>query len=76
MTFKILNICIIILISAAITQAAPENYRIIYAIDLKEDGNAIWNVEYRTLLTTKEDFNSFDNYTKNLKSVYIPEFMN
>jgi len=75
MAFKILNIFIIFLISTSIAQAIPENYRTTYTIDIKENGSAIWNVEYRTLLTTKEDFNSFDNYSKQLKSVYIPEFM-
>jgi uncharacterized membrane protein len=55
--------------------AAPENFRTTYTIDIRENGSAIWNVEYRTLLTTKDDFNSFDNYTKQLKSVSIPEFV-
>ncbi|MFA4957384.1 MAG: MarR family transcriptional regulator [Candidatus Methanoperedens sp.] len=75
MAFKILNLCILFLISAAIANAAPENYRTTYTIDIKENGSAIWNVEYRTLLTTKGDFDSFENYSKQLKSVYIPEFM-
>lgn len=75
MTFKILNLCILFLISTAIADAAPENYRTTYTIDIKENGSAIWNVEYRTLLTTKGDFDSFENYSKQLKSVYIPEFM-
>jgi len=75
MILKIFNICIIFLIFTAIADAAPENYRTTYTIDIKENGSAIWNVEYRTLLTTTEDFNSFDNYSKQLKSVYIPEFM-
>lgn len=75
MTFKILNIFIVFLIFTAIADAVPENYRTTYTIDIKENGSAIWNVEYRTLLTTKGDFDSFDNYSKQLKSVYIPEFM-
>lgn len=75
MTFKILNLCILILIATAIADAAPENYRTTYTIDIKENGSAIWNVEYRTLLTTKGDFDSFENYSKQLKSVYIPEFI-
>ncbi|HEX7576259.1 MAG TPA: MarR family transcriptional regulator [Candidatus Methanoperedens sp.] len=75
MILKIFNICIIFLIFIAVAHAAPENYRTTYTIDIKENGSAIWNVEYRTLLTTTEDFNSFDNYSKQLKSVYIPEFM-
>jgi len=75
MTFKILNLLILFLISAAIAHAAPENYRTTYIIDIKENGSAVWNVEYRTLLTTNGDFDSFENYSKQLKSVYIPEFM-
>lgn len=75
MILKIFNICIIFLIFTSIAHAAPENYRTTYTIDIKENGSAIWNVEYRTLLTTNDDFNSFDNYSKQLKSVYIPEFM-
>jgi len=75
MTFKILNLFIIFFITTAIANGAPEYYRTTYNIDIKENGSAMWNVEYRTLLTTKEDFDSFDNYTKELKSVYIPEFM-
>jgi uncharacterized membrane protein len=75
MKFKILYIFILFLISAAIADAAPENYRTTYTIDIKENGSAIWNVEYRTLLTTKEDFNSFENYSNQMKSVHIPEFM-
>jgi uncharacterized membrane protein len=75
MTFKILNLFIIFVIFTAIVDAVPENYRTTYTIDIKENGSAIWNVEYRTLLTTKEDFNAFDNYSKQLISVYIPEFM-
>jgi uncharacterized membrane protein len=74
MILKIFNICILFLIFTSIADAVPENYRTTYTIDIKENGSAIWNVEYRTLLTTKEDFNSFDNYSKQLKSVYIPEF--
>jgi len=66
MTFKILNLFIIFFITTAIANGAPENYRTTYNIDIKENGSAMWNVEYRTLLTTKEDFDSFDNYTKEL----------
>ncbi|MCZ7401728.1 MAG: hypothetical protein O8C61_05860 [Candidatus Methanoperedens sp.] len=75
MKFKILNLFIIFLISIAIADAAPENYMTTYTIDIKENGSAIWNVEYRTLLATNEDFNSFENYSNQMKSVYIPEFM-
>jgi len=74
MACKTLYFAIIFIISITIAGAAPENYKTTYTINLKDNGSAIWNVEYRTLLTTKEDFNSFDNYTQQLKSVYLLEF--
>lgn len=74
MARKTIFLAVIFIISVTIASAAPENYKITYTINLKENGSAIWNVEYRTLLTTNEDFNSFDNYSKQLKSVYLPEF--
>lgn len=55
--------------------AAPENdYKITYTINIKDDGTAIWNVEYRTLLVTNDDVNSFENYTQQLNSVHLNEF--
>jgi len=59
----------------AVVDAAPQNYGTTYTIAIKENGSAIWNVEYRTLLATNEDFNSFENYSNQMKPVYIPEFM-
>ncbi len=66
---------VIIFISFLYTaSSAPANeYKITYIIDVKDDGNAIWNVEYRTLLVSKEDFDSFENYTQQLQSVYLNE---
>jgi len=40
--------------------AAPDNYKVTYTINIQENGSAIWNVEYRTLLSTKEDFDTFE----------------
>lgn len=71
----VLNISVILILLISTASAASENqYKITYTINIKEDGTAIWNVEYRTLLSTKEDFNSFENYTKQLQSVYLNEF--
>ncbi len=66
------NICD--LISISIARAAPDNYKVTYTINIKENGSAIWNVEYRTLLSTKEDFDSFENYSAQLNSKYLVEF--
>ncbi len=75
MVLKALYLSIIFLLLAHITSAATEtDYKITYTININEGGNAVWYVEYRTPLVTKEDFDSFDNYTKQLDSVYLNEF--
>lgn len=75
MAQKILYFAIFFLLFASITSAAPENeYKITYTINVRDDGTAIWNVEYRALLSTKDDLNSFENYTRQLQSVYLNEF--
>lgn len=74
MSLKILHIAIFCLISVSIVSAAPDNYKVTYTINIKENGSAIWNVEYRTLLSTKEDFDSFENYSAQINSKYLVEF--
>ncbi|CAG0981901.1 hypothetical protein METP3_02132 [Methanosarcinales archaeon] len=80
MSLKILYIAIFCLISISISisisivSAAPDNYKVTYTINIKENGSAIWNVEYRTLLSTKEDFDSFENYSAQINSKYLVEF--
>ncbi len=75
MSMKILYLPVVFLLLLSTACAAPENeYKITYTINVKDDGTAIWNVEYRTLLATKEDLKSFENYTQQLQSVYLNEF--
>ncbi len=75
MVLKALYLSLVFLLLAHATSAAPEdNYKITYTININEGGNAVWYVEYRTPLVSKEDFDSFDNYTKQLDSVYLNEF--
>jgi uncharacterized membrane protein len=75
MVLKALYLSLVFLLLAHATSAAPEdNYKITYTINVNEGGNAVWYVEYRTPLVSKEDFDSFDNYTKQLDSVYLNEF--
>jgi hypothetical protein len=74
MVWKILHIAIFLILSISIAIAAPDNYKVTYTINIKENGTATWNVEYRTLLSTQEDFDSFDNYTAQLNSKYLVEF--
>ncbi len=56
------------------TAGAANDYRTTYTIDVRNDGSAVWYVEYRTPLVTKEDVYAFENYTKQIKSVYLNEF--
>ena len=44
-----------------------------YTITVQEDGSALWQIEYRTLLTTEADLAAFGNYTRDLQSVYLPQ---
>jgi uncharacterized membrane protein len=44
-----------------------------YTITMQEDGSAIWQLEYRTLLATDSDLAAFTNYTRDLTSVYLPQ---
>jgi len=54
--------------------AAPaQYYTTTYTITVSEDGTALWQVDYRTLLATDDDLDSFANYTRDLPSVYLPQ---
>jgi uncharacterized membrane protein len=66
---------LLLLCIPCIGSAAPDpSYTITYTINIKEDGSALWQVEYRTFLGTDEDQNAFDNYSRDLTSVYLPQF--
>jgi uncharacterized membrane protein len=53
--------------------AAGPAYATTYTITVWEDGSALWQLEYRTLLTTDSDLAAFENYTRDLPSVYLPQ---
>ena len=57
---------------AAAAAPAPE-YTTTYTITVREDGSALWQVEYRTLLESEEDATIFDAYNRDLESVYLPQ---
>jgi len=67
-------VVIYLLLAPAISAAQESEYRVTYTININSDGNAMWYVEYRTPLVSKEDLSSFDNYTAQLKQVYLKEF--
>ena len=66
----ILLVCIL----PSVTAATPApSYATTYTITIKEDGSALWQIEYRTLLASNDDLLAFDNYTRDLPSVYLPQ---
>lgn len=67
----LISLIFLLLISSA---SAASEYRTTYTINLKDDGAAIWNVEYRTQLFTQVDNDAFKNYSAQLNSVYLKDF--
>ena len=53
--------------------AAVPAYTTTYTITVQEDGSALWQIEYRTLLATDSDLAAFETYTRDLPSVYLPQ---
>lgn len=75
MASKIALLFILFLLLLSTVSAAPDNgYKTTYTIKVNDDGSAVWYVEYRTQLVTKEDFDAFENYTEQLKPFYLNEF--
>jgi len=69
--WSIISLIFLLLISSA---SAANEYRTTYTINIKDDGAAIWNVEYRTQLFTQADNDAFKNYSAQLNSVYLKDF--
>jgi uncharacterized membrane protein len=67
----LISLIFLLLISVA---SAENEYKITYTINVNDEGTAIWNVEYRTSLLTQDDLAAFENYTEQLKPVYLKEF--
>jgi len=63
---------ILVLIAA---QAVPgQGPTVTYTISLREDGSAIWNMEYRTPLLSQDDIASFQNYSAQVQTVYLSDY--
>ncbi|MDD5615386.1 MAG: hypothetical protein PHH85_04215 [Candidatus Methanoperedens sp.] len=67
----IISLIFLLLISSA---SAANEYRTTYTINVKDDGAAVWNVEYRTQLFTQADTDAFKNYSGQINSVYLKDF--
>lgn len=64
----LLLLCIPVIVGAA---SGPD-YTVTYTITIKEDGTALWHIEYRTLLATEEDLNTFENYSRDFTTIHLP----
>jgi hypothetical protein len=53
--------------------AAIPAYTTTYTVNVQEDGSALWQIEYRTLLATDSDLAAFETYNRDLPSVYLPQ---
>jgi uncharacterized membrane protein len=70
--YLILVLAVFLLCSAAAIAAVPA-YTTTYTVTVQEDGSALWQIEYRTLLATGSDLAAFNNYTRDLPTVYLPQ---
>jgi uncharacterized membrane protein len=70
---SVIAVLFILCILPAVNAASVPDYSTTYTITLMTDGTALWKVEYRTPLATDEDMNAFENYSRQLNSVYLPE---
>jgi len=70
--FIYLILAVLVLFLPAASAADPASSTT-YTIAVQEDGSAVWQLEYRTLLATESDLAAFDNYTRDLPSVYLPQ---
>lgn len=70
--FPVIVLAVLLLFLPAGTAAAPV-YSTTYTVTVQEDGSALWQIEYRTLLATESDLAAFDAYTRDLNSIYLPQ---
>lgn len=62
----------VLLLCSAAAAEVPE-YATTYTITVQEDGSALWQIEYRTLLAGDSDLAAFEDYSHSLPSVYLPQ---
>jgi uncharacterized membrane protein len=71
-SFPVLVVLLFLLPAVAAAATVPD-YTTTYTVTVQEDGTALWQLEYRTLLSTDNDLKAFDNYTRDLPSLYLPQ---
>lgn len=69
-------LCCILLTGLAlppVCAAGIQDYTTTHTITLTENGTALWNIEYRTPLSTDNDTEAFEEYAHTLNSTYLPD---
>jgi hypothetical protein len=69
----LLAVLLVCILPAGTAAATVPSYATTYTITVQEDGSALWQIEYRTLLASDEDLLAFDNYTHDMPAVYLPQ---
>lgn len=70
----ILAVLLLLALPAVVAAAAPaQDFTTTYTITVREDGSALWQVEYRTPLMTDADTTLFEEYRGDLNSIYLPQ---
>jgi hypothetical protein len=65
---------VLLLCLLPIVQAATDtDYSTTYIITVGDDGSARWLIEYRTPLLTDGDLADFENYSRDMNTVHLPE---
>lgn len=71
--YLLLVLTVLLLCTAAAAAAEIPPYTTTYTVSVLEDGSALWQIEYRTLLVTDADLAAFNAYTADLPAVYLPQ---
>jgi Uncharacterized membrane-associated protein/domain len=74
--FFVLFVLAVCLTVPAVCAAGIQDYSTTYTIQLQDSGTALWNVEYRTPLSTDSDTAAFEQYAATLDSIYLPQIEN
>ncbi|MDD4136889.1 MAG: ArsR family transcriptional regulator [Methanoregula sp.] len=70
---SVIAVLLLLCILPAVNAVSEPEYSTTYTITLTSDGTALWKVEYRTPLITNEDLDGFENYSRQMNTVYLPE---
>lgn len=74
LTFRYLVffLSVLLLFSAAAMAEIP-SYTTTYTVTVQEDRSALWQIEYRTLLASDSDLAAFEEYSRDLPLVSLPQ---